>query len=240
MESHSKPIERKPRGPKARGVHIAPPMRKRLTRSSLSSTASVRDSLRAEIILLASQGTSNAEFGARLGCSIRTVHNWRKRFAAHGTAEASPDTRRSGRAGTVPAPVRCELIKLACERPEGSQALFRDVWTIESTGLPLLGKTGWKESKSEIGRILRAREIRPHRRRLWPHSPDPDFWTRARTICQIYRHPPEGASVICGDEKTSIQALERIHPTHWAGKRVIGKFEFEYERQGTQALIAPF
>jgi len=189
---------------------------------------------------MAGQGISNAEIAERLDCSVRTVRKWRNRFAEQGTVEALADARRSGRPATVPAAVRCELIKLACDRPEGSKAPFRDVWTIESLSLSLLGQTGWKLSKSEVGRILRAEEIRPHRMRLWLHSPDPDFWNKARAICQIYLHPPEGATVICVDEKTSIQALERVHPTRWPGKNATGKFEFEYERHGTQALIAAF
>ncbi|MBM4128206.1 MAG: helix-turn-helix domain-containing protein, partial [Nitrospira sp.] len=117
MESHSKPTQRKRRGPKARRVHIAPPIRKQLTRSSRASTAAVRDSLRANIVLMAGQGISNAEIAERLDCSVRTVRKWRNRFAEQGTVEALADARRSGRPATVPAAVRCELIKLACDRP---------------------------------------------------------------------------------------------------------------------------
>lgn len=110
----------------------------------------------------------------------------------------------------VPVATRCEVVKLACQRPEGSKALFRDIWTSDSLQEALREETGYGLSRSEIQRTLQAELLRPHRIRLWLHSPDPEFQPKVQRICQLYLEPPEGAIVLCVDEKSGIQVLERV------------------------------
>lgn len=151
------------------------------------------------------------------------------------------DRKRSGRPPVIPVPVRCELIKLACSRPEERPAApFREIWTLKSLQSALEAEADWRLSCSEIARILQAEQIRPHRMRVWLHSPDPEFRPKVQRICQLYAEPPEGATVLCIDEKSGMQALERKHPTRWprAGRR--GRYEFEYIRHGTRTLIAAY
>jgi hypothetical protein len=95
-------------------------------------------------------------------------------------------------------------------------------------------------SQSEIGRILRSADIRPHRVRYWLHSQDPDFAAKVNRICQLYTRPPPGATILCIDEKTCIQALGRRRGMVPAGKGRSPRFEYEYRRHGTTNLIAAF
>ena len=156
------------------------------------------------------------------------------------------DGARSGRPPTVTVETRCEVIKLACERPahkrpgKKTHAPFRDVWTLLSLSNAVEQETGIRLSVSEVGRILRSEGLRPHKMQLWLHSPDPQFREKVRVICDLYRKPPAGSHIVCVDEKTSIQALSRKHPTKPPRKGQGGRFEFEYVRHKTRALIAAF
>jgi transposase len=196
--------------------------------------------MRAQIILLCARGLSNTPIAQRVGCSERTVRKWRKRFAEAPSLDALKDQPRSGRPAVVPVSMRCEVIKLACQRPEGSKAPFRQTWTLDSLREALGEQTGYRLSRSEIQRILHAEQLRPHRLRLWLHSPDPDFQAKVQKICRLYLDPPEGATVLCVDEKSGMQALERRYPTQGPSRGELGRFEFEYLRHGTRTLLAAF
>jgi len=100
-------------------------------------------------------------------------------------------------------------------------------------------ETGERISVSEVGRILRFEDLRPHRVRQWLKSSDPDFDAKAKRVCNVYLRPPNGAVVVCVDEK-SLQVLSRKHPTHVAPDDGSVRYEYEYKRHGTQALLAAF
>ena len=196
--------------------------------------------MRAQMVLLCAHGLSNAAIARSVGCSERTVRKWRERFAETPSLDALEDQPRSGRPAVVPLATRCEVVKLACQRPEGSKAQFRDIWTLDSLQEALREETGFDLSRSEIQRILNAEHLHPHRMRLWLHSPDPQFQPKVERICQLYLEPPEGATVLCVDEKCGIQALERRYPTQSPRRGQPGRFEFEYRRHGTRTLLAAF
>lgn len=93
-------------------------------------------------------------------------------------------------------------------------------------------------SKSTIHRWLSQADLKPHRVRRWLHSPDPEFRPKVRKIVRLYLHPPRGARVICVDEKSQQQILERVHP---AGPMAPGRptrIEQTYRRHGTLAILA--
>jgi transposase len=75
---------------------------------------------------------------------------------------------------------------------------------------------------------------------LWLHSPDPNFRPLVAEICRLYRTPPRGATVLCIDEKTGMQALGRKHPSKKPSRGRSGRFEFEYIRHGTRKLLCAF
>jgi hypothetical protein len=99
-------------------------------------------------------------------------------------------------------------------------------------------------SRSTIGRILSEADLKPHRSQYWLNSHDPDFDTKAQTICQLYLDAPrfyeQGRLVLSSDEKTGMQILQRKYPTRPARPGSIEKREFEYIRHGTRALLTTF
>jgi hypothetical protein len=94
-------------------------------------------------------------------------------------------------------------------------------------------------SASQIGRILAADEVKPHRVDGWLTRRDtPEFWERAADVCGVYLSPPENAVVLSIDEKTGIQAKSRKHPTQPLRPGRPARQEFEYVRHGTASLMA--
>jgi transposase len=173
-----------------------------------------------------------------LGVGVRTVQKWCGRFRATPKMAALEDEPRSGRPPRVTLATRCQLLKLACSKPEAAGAKFRDVWSYAALADSLEKTCGERLSRSEIGVILREAEIRPHRVRYWLHSPDPDFAAKVDRLCALYLRPPKGATVLCIDEKTCIQALDRPRPLVGARRGRVGRFDYEYRRRGTTNLLA--
>ena len=195
---------------------------------------------RARIILLAAEGLSNAHIARTVGTTTDTVRLWRGRWADDPRPESLRDLPRSGRPPSIEAAVRATLISLACERPEdGDRRPFRDIWTQASLQAALAAKTGVKLSTSEIGRILRAREIRPHRVRMWLQSQDPEFREKVDVICGLYTRPPAGTTVLCMDEKRLFAHRRRPGVRPCGPNRPCRK-EFVYSRHGSSVLMATF
>jgi transposase len=197
--------------------------------------------MRARIILMALRGMGTTEIADQLGISSRTVRKWKARFAEDPHLDALDDRERPGRPNSISIELRCRLVQLACERPdgEGKPVAFRDLWTYASLADTLEDTTGHRISVSEVGRILRFEGLRPHKVRQWLKSTDPEFDAKAKRVCDLYLSPPKSAVVVCVDEKP-LQVLERKHPTRVDPRDGSLRFEFEYERHGTQALLAAF
>lgn len=236
MFSQANPVcVRRPSAPK---VTLTTELWVRLDQLSRSSAAEYRLVERARIVLRAATGEASHAIAKALGLDIKTVRLWRRRFARWPKLATLNDQRRSGRPPRIPLHVRCEVVKLACDRPK--EQVFRDVWSRGALVDALWRETGWRLSKSEIGRIVEEAELRPHRIRLWLHSPDPEFRARVRRVCGLYVSPPPGATVLCIDEKTCIQALERLRRLGPPLPGREGRKEFEYIRHGTRCLLAAF
>jgi len=116
---------------------------------------------------------------------------------------------------------------------------FSAAWTQKALQAELLLQTGETMSLSEIRRTLWCGGLRPHRVRIWVHSPDPDFHVKVKAICELYLNPPPGAVVLSIDEKTGMQARSDLHPMHVSEQGEMRR-EFEYVRNGTHTLIASF
>ncbi len=143
--------------------------------------------------------------------------------------KALRDRPRCGRPARVTVERRAELVTRVCERPDGSKVAFHNIWTHQS----LAETCGVSLSESEVGRIPRGSDLRPHTMRPWLHSADPDFRAKTRAVCQLYRHPAPGAHLACVDEKTGIQAIERRFAGQPAAPGRAARQEFEYRRHGT-------
>lgn len=226
------------RGPQPIPLRIPEDQRPELERLAHRTKAGHGLVTRARIIVFSAKGIGTAAVAKRVGCEDRTVRKWKARFRADPKVQTLNDAFRSGRKATVPLVVRCELIKLACKRPTDELAPFHDVWTHKALANALEIVTGWRLSVSEVGRILRFRQLRPHHVRMWLYSGDLNFREKADRVCQLYLHPPEGAHVICVDEKP-MQALERKHPTETGPDGTV-RYEYEYIRNGTCCLLGAF
>jgi transposase len=222
-------------------------LRKTVERWSRSAKLPHRIVERAKIVALACQGCSNAGIARLLGITEQTARKWRERMRRLRDVKALNDLPRSGRPSGVPVAVRCEVIRLACQRPadpphgkKTKKLPFEQIWTLRSLRDRVAKETDVHLSLSEVGRILHCEGLRPHRVRMWLHSSDPEFATKVRAVCALYTSPPPGATVLCVDEKPGMQSLEYISPTHYARVGQAVRREFEYKRHGTSCLIAAF
>jgi transposase len=225
---------------RARRLRLSATDRAILEERVRKQTVEFRTGFRARMILMLAEGASVAEVARRLATTRVTVRQWRDRFLLFGDLDGLNDLPRSGRPPKVPLEVRLVLIKLACFRPDPKRTRFRDTWTRKSLREALLRETGYLLSVTEIGRILRAEGFRPHRVSLWLHSPDPEFRSKVRKICRLYTTPPAGATILCVDEKTCIQALSHRFPMRSAFPGRLARSDFEYRRHGTRTLIGAF
>jgi len=238
VERHiKKPAEPGRRGRPASQVVLTPQLRARLTRVRDAPTSTQRDALRARIVLLAAEGMGSHEIAARLGSSVDTVCTWRGRFARAGM-DGLIDRNRCGRPPRITPVQRCEIIAVACEPAPSENGLSG--WTLDRLRENLRSAAIVEISRSHLHSILDRADLKPHKRRMWLHSRDPHFRQKVTNIVEVYVSPPEGATVLCIDEKTGMQALERKHPDQPAKPGRSGRREFQYKRHGTQSLIAAF
>jgi transposase len=227
-----------PRGRPATQVVLTDEQRSALERVLRAETSARRDVRRAQVILAAADGEDTVAIAARLHHSCSTVVRWRKRFAASGMTGLL-DQPRKGRPPRITPVQRCEIIAAACQPPP--QADGETGWTRERLRRAIL-EQGIVDalSVSHLGNLLLRADIKPHKTRMWLHSTDPQFRERVAEIIALYLNPPKGEVVVCIDEKTGMQAVERKHPDGPARPGELRRREFEYIRHGTQTLIASF
>ena len=226
------------RGRPARRVVLTDDERGELERLIRRGSAPQQAVLRARIALLAADGLGTGEIAERVGVSVPTVCKWRSRAADAGV-EGLCDATRKGRPRRISEEARLELIAVACEplRMAGG----RTTPTLEEIRTRVIDREVVKTiSRSHLHRILQAGDVRPHRVRMWLHSPAPEFRAKVNRICELYHSPPAGSVVLCIDEKTGMQAIERKHQDRDPRPGRTRRREFEYIRHGTQSLIAAF
>lgn len=198
------------------------------------ATAPVRMVRRARIILAAAGGVSNARIAAEVGIDVGTVRRVRHRYVTEGIA-ALDDRPRPGRSLVYGVDARLLVVATATSIPSGSVT----VWTHAAIAAHLRGQHQIPISPSQVGRILADLDVKPHLVRGWLNRPDdPEFFTKARAICDLYRNPPTNAVLLSIDEKTGIQAKSRKHPTIAVRPGRAARREFEYVRHGTVSLMA--
>jgi transposase len=215
-------------------VELTAEVRTLLERTATAAKAAVRDAMRARIVLAAAEGLSNAEIARRLPVAVNTVRKWRGRFAALGPAGLA-DADRAGRPRQYGDLVRVAVVAAVTSCvPEGAAA-----WTHAAIAERVAATVFAKVSPAWAGRVLAGLDLKPHKVTGWLTRRDtPEFWERARDICELYRNPPTGAVVLSIDEKTAIAARSRKHPTHPAAPGRPPRREFEYVRHGTASLVA--
>ena len=157
---------------------------------------------RARVVLLAAAGKQDLEIAAEVGISNQKAARWRKRFLKLGLAGLEKDAPRPGRTPTItPAKVQDVVRKTTQEKP--ANATHWSTRTMaEATGL----------SEKSVRRIWHKHGLKPHLSRTFKVSNDPQFAEKLEAIVGLYLNPPEHAIVLCADEKSQIQALDRTQP----------------------------
>jgi transposase len=204
-----------------------------LERRVRAQTTSHRDRQRGEVVLLAANGVPRSQIAPTVGLSQQAVCRWRRRFLDSGL-KGLDDASRSGRPLVYGPTDRLVLMaKVTEEHPQ-----FSSQWS-HSELHEAMTTAGISISASQIGRILAADDVKPHRVEGWLTRKDtPEFWERAADVCGLYLSPPENAVVLSIDEKTGIQATSRKHPTRPPRPGRPARREFEYVRHGTASLMA--
>jgi putative transposase len=187
-----------------------------------------RYSDRANVILLSLEGLSLDSIIAKTGLSRRAVNKWRNRFRQLGI-EGLKDAPRSGKPIVISAEKRAMVVKKACEKPQGGYTNWSQKRIAKDVGM----------SQGMVCRILKNADLKPHKTDYWcGKSPDPEFETKMLTIVGLYLNPPKNAVVLCVDEKTQMQALDRTQPELPLKAGLPKRQTSTYKRNGTVALIA--
>ncbi len=226
-------------------VTVTSAIRRVLTRRSRGQKTPYRDKVRAQIVLLAARRWSNTAIAAAVGVTVDTVRTWRGRFAAQGLAGLA-DRARSGRPSRF-TPVQVAQVKaLACQFPaRAGVALSR--WSCPELAREVVTQ-GVAEamSASTVWRWLAREAIKPWQCRSWLFPRDPDFTAKAGRVLDLYERRWNGRRlgpdefVISSDEKTSIQARCRCHPSLAPGRARMMRVNHEYERGGAVAYLAAY
>lgn len=175
-----------------------------------------------------------------LNTTEKTVKKWRKRFKEQ-RMKGLHDEARSGAPPKFSIEQRCEVIAIACDKPNAYGFTLRPYWNLDSLAEATMQyMQGSAMSRSSVQRTLQRNDLRPHRQEMWLHSKDPMFREKVNDIVSLYLDPPKDAVVICVDEKTGMQALERKFEPEPSSPGKPGRYEHEYIRHGTTSLIAGF
>ncbi len=190
-------------------------------------SASQQQALRARIVLGAAEGRSNTQIAGEVGASLPTVGLWRRNFVAW-RIDGLVDAPRSGRPREIDdEDVACVLAATLESPPDGSTH-----WSVRR----LASKTGI--SPTTVHRIWRDHKLRPHQMRSFKFSKDPRLAEKIIDVVGLYLDPPKGALVLCVDEKTQIQALDRTQATLPMKPGKAARMTHDYKRNGTTSLYA--
>jgi len=217
----------KRRGPKRAEVVLGDEQRAALERWARRATTANALAQRARIVLACADGGSDVEVAARLGLNRNTVGKWRTRYVAAGL-DGLLDEPRPGRPRTISdAQVEEVVVRTLESTPQDATH-----WSTRS----LAAELGL--SQSAVSRIWRAFGLQPHRQESWKLSKDPLFIEKVRDVVGLYLAPPERAVVLCVDEKSQIQALDRTAPILPLLPGTPARATHDYKRSGTSSLYA--
>src|SRR6266550_978008 len=184
--------------------------------------------LRCRIVLGAAAGQSENSLAQQLGTNRNTVRLWRARFTQQGAKSLWEIAPGRGRKPTYgPEKIQAIIDTTLQSKPKG-----RSQWSCRS----LAKRTG--VSKSTVNNLWRSHQLKPHRVKSFKLSRDPHFLEKLTDVVGLYLHPPEQAIVLCVDEKSQIQALDRTQPGLPMKKGRAGTMTHDYKRNGTTTLFA--
>lgn len=202
----------------------------RLTLESVakSGTAPHRDVQRARVLLLAAEGVANTRIAGEMGVSAMTVRAWRDRFVAEGLARFGKVAAGRGRKASIGADKVDEIVRATLhDKPPGETH-----WSCRSMA------RAQGVSAATVQRIWSARGLKPHLVKTFKLSNDKRFEEKLVDVVGLYLNPPDNAVVLCMDEKSSVQALDRTQASLPLKKGRAGTMTHDYKRHGTTTLFA--
>ena len=247
---------------RATPINLSELQEKHLKKLAKGTHSKLHHKERAQYILLANDGLTNTAIAHECGCTRKTAQKWRDRWD-----EAQPevdiieqqqphqlksfvqsvleDQYRSGAPQKFQPEQVAEIIQLACQEPQSLELPFTH-WSNSLLAEQAISK-GIVDTISprHVGRLLEEVDLKPHRMQGWlnPNFDDPEeFKEQVKSVCDTYAQAPdlekEDTHVLCTDEMTGIQALEHCHPSMPSRPGQIGRYEYEYKRNGTSGIIA--
>jgi transposase len=208
-------------------LQVSSEERRELQRWAQSRTLPAGDVFRARLILALADGLSYRDIQRQYGASAPTVSLWKRRFEEHRMAGLQGQHKGSQPRTATPV-VQARVIKRAQQKPPDGSTHWSCRRLAADLGL----------DKSTVQRILAQAKLRPHRLERYMASNDPAFEAKAADIIALYLKPPQRAAVFCVDEKTAIQALDRLDPVLPMSPGRAERHGFEYYRHGTLSLYA--
>ncbi len=185
---------------------------------------------RARVLLLAADGVSNSEIAEVVGVSRPTVLAWRGQFEVVGLKEFGRVAKGRGRKPSIPEAKIAEIVELTLHSKPADATHWSCRSMAKATGV----------SPATVQRIWAARGLQPHRVQTFKLSHDPRFEEKLIDVVGLYLNPPEQAVVLCMDEKSQIQALDRTQPSLPLKPGRAGTMTHDYRRNGTTTLFAPW
>ena len=213
--------------------------RPELERRARSKAEPARVAQRARIVLLSEQGLTGPQIAKRVGCTEPTVVLWRRRYAEHGVAGLSDAPRPGGPVRVMTPAVTAQILAdTVTPPPESLQAQGVTHWSARRLAGWLAAHRGIVVSHDSIAALWRKFCLQPHRTEGFKFSTDPALEAKIRDVVGLYLDPPEGAVVVCLDEKSQIQALDRTQPMLPMRPKQVERQTHDYVRHGTTTLFA--
>lgn len=215
-------------------MRVAPPVkiddsqRETLTQWARSRSLPARQVERAKVILMAAAGKTDLEIASSLHMTNKKAARWRKRFLKLGLAGLEKDAPRPGRKPAIAAGVKLELIQKTTQSTPANATHWSTRTMAAEMGI----------SEATVRRIWHANGLKPHLVEGFKISNDKQFAEKLNLIVGLYLNPPEHAIVLCVDEKSQIQALDRTQPGLPLKKGRGATMTHDYKRNGTATLFA--
>src|SRR5215475_2484327 len=213
--------------------------RAELERRARSKGVPARVVERARIVLLAADGLTGPQIAGRAGCTEPTVVKWRRRYAESGLAGLEDAPRPGGPKTVLTDAVVCEILAATVTPPpESLQGQGVTHWSSRRLADWLRRAKGISVSHDSVSRLWRRFCLQPHRTEGFKFSTDPQLEAKVTDVVGLYLDPPENAVVVCVDEKSQCQALERSQPILPMRPGIPERQSHDYVRHGTTSLFA--
>lgn len=212
----------------APAVELSPQQREVLEQRSRARSLSARVVERARVVLLAAEGKQHKEIAEQLGISVQKAARWRARFLELGVSGLEKDAPRPGRTPKISKQTVARVVRMTTQHKPPNATHWSTRTMARAAGV----------SAASVARIWRRHGLKPHRVETFKLSRDPQFAEKLEAIVGLYLNPPEHALVLCCDEKSQIQALDRTQPSLPLKRGRAGTMTHDYKRNGVATLFA--